>query len=57
MPMKKSIAWNQYDVALKQRGGINFWINDEIEKLWYDNSSACLEFHPIHQRNQNKTKS
>ena len=38
--MTKSLTWNQYDTALKQRGSINFWISDEIEELWYDKSKS-----------------
>ncbi|CAK3733832.1 hypothetical protein VCRA2120E57_1660001 [Vibrio crassostreae] len=27
--------WNEYNDALKQRGRVDFWINDSIEYIWY----------------------
>ncbi|MBW4431130.1 MAG: transposase [Pelatocladus maniniholoensis HA4357-MV3] len=26
--------WNAYDAALKQRGSITFWVNEEIIEQW-----------------------
>ncbi len=33
--------WKQYNKALVQRGSINFWINEEVAKKWYN-----LEINP-----------
>jgi hypothetical protein len=28
--------WNAYDAALKQRGSITFWVNEEVIEQWHN---------------------
>jgi hypothetical protein len=28
--------WRDYNLSLKKRGGLEIWISDEIEELWYE---------------------
>jgi hypothetical protein len=33
-PQYKVRNWNAYDAALKQRGSITFWVNEEVIEQW-----------------------
>jgi len=36
-PQKYKITnWSQYNKSLKQRGGLEIWISDDIEETWYE---------------------
>lgn len=34
--------WQSYDVSLKQRGSINFWISEEVVEQWRNEQKTGL---------------